>query len=435
MLGLLAGLLLWCGLATLPLGGGTGYLGAVWAFHPDEQPGAVLGLGVGAAVLWVLGSGLWAARRRAWWAWGLPLCAPVLLSWCWRFDRARGDPWHDLIEYTVAWEQGGWLFVGGEMLGHLWFVLVGALSPLDGADTVFLAARLSGLLGLVGLLVLGRALARDVEPVRQTLACTLLLVSPTTLLLLGYPQSTGLMLGLVPLYLGVGVHLTGGARGWHWPLAGVLLALSCASHGSAFFLGLGALVLVVLGSRGRKRWRGLGFALGFLGAWLPLALLERALSVASRARGHPWALLHPEFHWQGLADQLGGPVGVLGPSRFFQQSWPLELWCWLCSATPAALLAVPLGLVGLLLLRRRPAGPVAFLAAGTAGTALLWASWESWYRYPGDWDVTAVAALCLTPLGIALLLRLPPRLGTFMLGLLVPVSAWVTLHLGLRFVG
>ncbi len=435
LLGLLAGALAVLALRTLPLGEGSGWVGGVWAFDPQRTPGASALALTGAALLWIALSGLWAARRGAWWAWLAPLAAPVALSLCFRLDRALGDPWDFLIEYTEATPQEGWLFVGGEMGGHLWYVLAGALSPLGGEDTVFWAARASGWLGLLGLWLVAGALTKGADPVRRALALGLLLASPSTVLFLGYPQSTGLLLALTPFYVAVGLPLTQGAMaGWRWPLAGALLALCCASHGAGYFLGLSALVLVVLGCVGGPRRRCASFVAGFVLTWLPLAFLEIHLSRHARARGQPWAFLHPDFEWAGLLDQIGGPVGVLGPSGYFEAPWHIELWCWLWSTAPAVVLTAPLALVMVPLARRRLGAREVFLAAATLGAAVLWASWESWYRYPGDWDVTAIAALCVSFLGASLLLRLPARLGAFLMGLALLPSAWIALHLALRFV-
>jgi hypothetical protein len=435
LLGLLAGGLVALYLSTLPLGEGSGYIQGVWAFDPERQPGAAaLGM-VGAALLWVLLTGLWAARRGAWWAWLAPLAAPMGLSLAVRLQRALGDPWDFLIEYTEATPSEGWLFVGGELGGHLWYVLAGWLSPLEGEDTVFWAARMSGWLGLLGLMTVARAMSRGADPVRRALLLALLLISPTTVLFLGYPQSTGLLLALTPFYAALGLQAAESAKGgWRWPVAGALLALCCASHGAAYFLGLSALTLAVLGCVGGTRRRCGSFVAGFALTWLPLAALELHLSRHARGRGQPWAFLHPDFEWAGLLDQIGGPVGVLGPSGYFETPWHIELWCWLWSTIPGVTLTLPVALLALLLMRRNPGAPAAFLAAASVGTGILWASWESWYRYPGDWDVTAIAALSLLFLGGALLMRLPERVSAFLLAMGLLPSAWIGLHLALRFV-
>ncbi len=366
------------------------------------------------------------------------------------FGRPGGDSLANLAAHAALRPEQGHLYVGGEFLGHLWFVPWLATGPDDPASALLGAARLAGWIGLAGLLACAGRLTGGLPtaPSRGAAAATACAI-PYAILLLGYPQSTALMSALVPCYLAAGLAaLQPGARPGRWAAAcGVTLALACTAHGAAYFLGLGALFLLGYWIR-RGRARAAVIFVGlFLVLWIGITAAE--WSLVHRSRTMPWSFLSRAFTAEGFRSCFGGPFDLAhltDPSALL--AGLNEARRWLLSLAPAALvaaLAVGATAVRGWLVRRagipapRSDGPrsgIGFLALSATGGLVLWATWNVWYGYPADWDVTAIAALTIQLLAVALLVRLPHAgLRDAALGFALPLQLLMTVELGARFTG
>lgn len=427
-----------------------GLLTGIWALPDGDQPspGALMvgtALISGITLLAFIGAlaarGRWRIATLA----GLGLTAAggaTLLT----FGRPGGDSMANLAAHAALDPADGHLFVGGEFLGHLWFVPWLAAAPDAGHASLLWAARTAGGMGIAGMLTCAALLAGRLTSARERgLAVCVACTSPTALLLLGYPQSTALMSALVPCFLAASLIALGSPRHpVRWAAAsGALLALACTAHGAAYVLGLGAVWLLGTWFRRRQVRAAAVFAAVFALLWLALTAAE--WSLIHRARTMPWSFLARAFEPAGFAACFGGHLlGGGGPG-----SWSLaadELRRWALSLAPLAgvtLVAVVAGAVGRATgLTGHPGvthpswSRTVFLGLCAAGGLGLWATWNVWYGYPADWDVTAIGAVTLQLTCVALLLRLPnPPLREAALGFALPLQLLMALALGSHFTG
>ncbi len=368
--------------------------------------------------------------------WALGAAATLALV----FGLPGGDSLANLASHSALRPEHGHLFVGGEFLGHLWFVPWGAAHPANRGASMLMGARVAGWAGLGGLLACAALLAAPAgKAIDRGALAAAVCGSPYLVLLAGYPQSTALMSALVPLYLAVGiVALRDTKRPLLWAgAAGALLALACSAHGSAYWLGLGALVLVLHWARRGERRAALLFCLVFGAIWS--AAIAAEWSLIHRARTMPWSFLSAAFDLDGLGSSFGGPLDLSRP--WAAASWWAfagEFWRWTASLVPlagiAALAAPLLWWRG----RRNGGSPpgAGFLALSAVGALALWASWNTWYGYPADWDVTAIAALTVQLTAVSLLVRSgPSALRQALLGAALPLQLTMTLELAVHFTG
>jgi hypothetical protein len=368
--------------------------------------------------------------------WALAATATLTLV----FGRPGGDSLTNLAAHSALRAEHGHLFVGGEFLGHLWFAPWGATHPMDRGASLLMGARVAGWGGLAGLLACAALLAAPARAAvdRGALAAAACGV-PYVVLLAGYPQSTALMSALVPLYLATSIAALrdSGRRRFWAAAAGALLALACSAHGSAYWLGLGALSLVIRWLRGGDRRAALLFCLVFAVLWSTATAAE--WSLIHRSRTMPWSFLSAAFDLGGLGSSFGGPLDLSRP--WTAASWWTatgELWRWAGSLVPLAALgalAAPLlWWQGRRNSDRTPA--TGFLALSAVGALALWASWNTWYGYPADWDVTAIAALTLQLTAVSLLVRGGPSpLRQALLGAALPLQLTMTFELAAQFTG
>jgi|GEM_PF-5904983 len=406
-----------------------------WAFPADPSFApwvravfaATLCSVLGAASLWVLrGEG---SRRRLGVVLGLGFLASLLIS----FPGHGGDGIGDLIGKSQALREGGNLFTGGELLGYLAYVTLMNLSPLDWQASAFASARILGLVGVAGLLWLARSLALESDSAGARAGLTTALLASPFLILLGpYPQSTTLMNALVPWFLATGLlalAATGPRRSQLAALSGGFLGLAVASHGAAWFLGLGAAWLTF--ALARRSVRDAALFAGTFAVPAGLSFLIDASWHDRRASNWGFTELEPNT----LLGHLGGPLGVLGGSDYFHRSLADELTAWVLSAAPS----LPIGALVLLVLLARGSswggrgGQMVFLALATLGAAVLWATWELWERYPSDWDITAILALSGHALVLLVISRLQGRVRLAALGVAAGSSSYALVSLAAIF--
>lgn len=448
--GLAAGLAAAGGLIGAHVGGGPGFLTGIWALPDGDHPspGTLLvgtALASGFALLVFIGAlaarGRWRIATLA----GLGLAAAGGATRV-TFGRPGGDSMANLAAHAALDPSDGHLFVGGEFLGHLWFVPWLAAAPDAGHAPLLWAARAAGWPGLAGLLVCAVLLAGRLASARERgLTACVTCTSPFVLLLLGYPQSTALMSALVPAFMAVGLFALGSTRHpVRWAAAcGALLALACTAHGAAYVLGLGALWLLGHWIRRREVPAVLAFTAVFAVLWVAVSAAE--WSLIHRARTMPWSFLAKAFEPSDFAACFGGHLlGGGGPGSWAAAADELRRWTLslapLAGVTLFAVVAVALGRA-----TGRAGSPsagapsgtrIAFLGLCSVGGLALWATWNVWYGYPADWDVTAIAAVTLQLACVALLVRLPQRgLREASLGFALPLQVLMILALGSHFTG
>ena len=349
-----------------------------------------------------------------------------------------GDSLANLADHTALRAEDGHLFVGGEFLGHLWFVPWGAGEPADRGAPLLMAARLAGWVGWAGMLLCAAALVAPVRgAVDRGALAAVTCGAPYTLLLAGYPQSTALMSALVPLYLAASLAASRGGRspGLLAVAGGGLLALACTAHGAAYWLGAGVVALLAGWARRGERRSAVLFGLSFLVLWAGITAAE--WSLIHRSRTMPWSFLSRAFDLAGFADSFGGPLDLSRPLHPASlAALAAELWRWSASVVPL----LPLAAVSAPLLwwrgRRTQASGLGFLALSAGGALLLWACWNTWYGYPADWDVTAVAALTVQLALVSWLVQAGPSpWRQALLGCAVPLQLTMAIELGARFTG
>ena len=430
--------------------GRPGVLTGVWALPDRAVPS------VGDLLVWTaLGSGLLLpvftlalaprGRGRIAGLVGLGIAAAVGATLV-TFGKPGGDSVANLAAHAALDPGEGHLFVGGEFLGHLWFVPWFAAASDGGHGAAIWAARAAGWPGLIGLLACAALLSGGLPTARERwLTACATCAMPFTLLLLGYPQSTALMSALVPCFLAAGLAaLDSPGHPARWAAGcAALLALACTAHGTAYVLGLGTLWLLFRWIRRGHAGAAMVFVAVFAVLWAAISTAE--WSLIHRARTMPWSFLARAFEPAGLAGCFGGPLlDDPGPSGLAAAG--AALWRWVLSLAPLAAVApvvlITGGLGRFAGRSGRHAGSgatvdrIAFVALCAAGGLALWATWSVWYGYPADWDVTAIAALTLQLTCVGLLGRLPhPRLREAALAFAIPLQLLTTLALAARFTG
>jgi len=385
--------------------------------------------------------------------WGALWAAGVAATFAVLFGNHGGDSTNNLYNHITTDRTDYPLFVGGELLGYLWYWAVERLLPGEVVPDLFMAARIAGWIGWLGMLVCAHQIAQqesDPTPITRGLIVAVACVLPYVILFGAYPQSSSLMLALVPIYLALGLATLGslGSRArWYAAGAGTILALACTAHGAAYFLGISAAFVVVRSALSRRFVVATLFAVTFLVVWVALTLVEQRLILL--AEDTPWSVMTPDYDAERLWANMCGPIGLAGPSPYYGgRTYGQILAAWMASTTPAAPVMLVVAAIGWLRLRLsggvRPAGtavltPVdALLFLGTAalGCLTLWSIWDAWYGYPSDWDTTIIASLTLHLFALTALVTAPPgRLRQITLGFSLPVQAFVLVQLALVFAG
>jgi len=381
--------------------------------------------------------------------WGLAAAAS-----CWVTFGGHGGDGTNVMMDRVSARQGYLpLFVSGEMLGYLWYAAAARLYPHDELAALFMASRVAGWMGLAFLLMLANRLAAPIDasrPVVRGLAVSAICLTPLLILYGAYPQSTSLMLALVPAYLAFGLAALDprSPRGRGHALgAGLVLAVACAAHGAAYFLGLSSLYLVVRCVAAQRFVRAAYFVGAFVVGWLALGIVEWHATSDSALPG--WTIWSPHFALLVVQGQLHGPAGLQGASAWFGGTTYGEvLVSWVASVVP---MAPVLAFVAALGAVRRPLGSgpwprfsfwgaswdrLLFLGLSAGGCFVLWSFWDLWFGYPSDWDVTAITGLTIHTFVVAALLVTPWRRATLLaLGFALPVQTFVMVHLARLFLG